>query len=147
MNWQYFLLTLFLTNRHNLFPINKNQVKLTCDKIPITYSQDISTNQNHTNEITELLTKKQNTSFFHEPGSDHRYNKTDSDSDIIFNITKFHKQMSILKTLENKNVSQKKKLDLIEYYEKEEEPSPMKLNILAGGLTKDWNYDIYDKLK
>jgi hypothetical protein len=143
MHWQYFLLGLFLTNKNHLFKMNY----LTCDKIPISYSQDISTKQNHTNELTDLLTKKKKSSFFHGPGSDHRYNKNDSDSDIIFNITKFHRQMSILRTLENKNVPQKIKADLIKQYEKDELPSPMKLNILAGGLTKDWNYDIYEKIK
>jgi hypothetical protein len=145
MIWQYFFISLIISNQNNINRILRTKDLSVQCKIPIAHSQDLSTKYNQTNEL--LSSKKQNSSFFYGPGSDYRYSANNSESDIIFNITKFNKQMSVLKTLENKNIPQKIKIDLIEQQKKDELPSPMKLNILAGGLTTDWNYDIYEKLK
>ena len=47
--------------------------------------------------------------------------------------------MLLLKTLENKNLSQHIKLELLENYNRHELPSPIKPNIFAGGLLNDWD--------
>ena len=85
---------------------------------------------------------RNNNNFFSKSGYDNRYNGTDNDNDIILNITKFNIQMELLKTLENKHVSQHVKLDFIKQYNRNEKPSPLMPDIFSGGLYKDWNFDI-----
>jgi hypothetical protein len=51
-------------------------------------------------------------------------------------------QMELLKTLENNRTSQYVKLDFIEQYNRNENPSPLIPDIFSGGLYKDWNFDI-----
>ena len=101
-------------------------------------------------------------------GNDHRYNITNNlpiknlkltnhdvssfitnneDIIILSNIGKNIYILKILKKLLNKNVSEIEKLKEIESYEKcigyTEEESIYKLNLKAGGLLKDWDFDLY----
>jgi len=100
------------------------------------YSEEFE-NSNSSNVI-EMNTR--NTFFNKNHGYDERYNasKYGSDDDIIFNITKFNRQMELLKKLENKGVSKPDKVKIIEEYNKNENPSPIVPNINEGGLYKDW---------
>ena len=100
------------------------------------YSEEVE-NSNHTNVIGMTTT---NTFFNKNRGYDERYNasKHGSDDDIIFNITKFNRQMELLKKLENKGVSKYDKVKLVEEYNKNENPTSMAPNINEGGLYKDW---------
>ena len=75
-------------------------------------------------------------------GYDGRYNGTDKDDELLLNITHFNRKMKLLKTLENKNISQDIKVNLIEEHNKYENPSPILPNIHSGGLFKDWDWDI-----
>jgi hypothetical protein len=49
--------------------------------------------------------------------------------------------MELLKTLENNRTSQYVKLDFIERYNKNENPSPLMPDIFSGGLYKDWDFE------
>jgi hypothetical protein len=49
--------------------------------------------------------------------------------------------MELLKKLENKNISEPVKMDLIDNYKKYYSPS-IGFNIYEGGLFKDWNFDL-----
>jgi hypothetical protein len=140
MIWKTFLISFVLNSvkRKNL--ILRDSIHTSTEKIPIrsrSYSDDLD---NCTDNNSSSFIK--NNTFFSKPGCDNTYNGTDNDNDVILNITRFNMQMEILKTLENKHVSQNVKLDLIEQYNKNKNPSPLIPNIFSGGLYKDWEYDI-----
>jgi hypothetical protein len=99
------------------------------------YSDDLD---NSINNINSVSFNKENT-FFSKPGYDNRHNDSDINDEIILNITRFNEKMLLLKTLENKNLSQHIKLELLENYNRHELPSPIKPNIFAGGLLNHWD--------
>jgi hypothetical protein len=74
-------------------------------------------------------------------GYDQRYspftNKT-HDAMVIMNITHFRLQMDLLRHLENNGTSQPDKLRAIQDFDKVNGASPMKMDILSGGLFHDW---------
>ena len=74
-------------------------------------------------------------------GHDQRYspfsNKT-HDALVVMNITHFHLQMNLLRHLENNGTSQVDKMRAIQDFNRIYEPSPMKTNVLGGGLFHDW---------
>jgi hypothetical protein len=78
--------------------------------------------------------------FFQKIGYDNRYNYSEN-NDVVINITQFIQQMELLKKLENKNISEPVKMDLIDNYKKDYSPS-IGFNIYEGGLFKDWNFDL-----
>ena len=78
--------------------------------------------------------------FFQKIGYDNRYNYSEN-NDVVINITQFIQQMELLKKLENKNISEPVKMDLIDNYKKYYSPS-IGFNIYEGGLFKDWNFDL-----
>jgi len=144
MIWKTFLISFVLNSvkRKNL--ILRDSIHTSTEKIPIrsrSYSDDLD---NCTDNNSSSFIKKP-TTFFSKAGYDNRHNESDNDNDVILNITRFNMQMEILKTLENKHVSQHVKLDLIEQYNKNKNPSPVMPDIFSGGLYKDWEYDIKNK--
>lgn len=72
-------------------------------------------------------------------GFDNRYNGSENVDDIVLNITRFNRQMELLKTLENNNISNHVKLELLKKYNNYETDYSIKPNIFAGGLCKDWD--------
>ena len=101
------------------------------------YSDDLD---NCSDNCSSSFIKNDN-SFLSKPGYDNRYNGTDNDNDIVLNITRFNMQMELLKTLENKDVSQHVKIDFIERYNKNKNSSPLMPDIFSGGLYKDWDFE------
>jgi hypothetical protein len=143
MIWKTFLISFILNSGKykNLMLMDLSYTASLPEKIPRrsrSYSDDLD---NFMVSNSSSFIKSSNT-LFSKPGYDNRYNGTDNDSDIILNITRFNMQMEILKTLDNNHVSQHVKLDLIEQYNKNKNPSPLIPNIFSGGLYKDWEYDI-----
>jgi hypothetical protein len=143
MIWKTFLVSFILnSSRHKkLFLLDSTFTSSIPEKIQRrsrSYSDDLDSGSNGTNFT---FTKTTNT-FFSKPGHDNTYNGSDNDTDIILNITRFYRQMELLKSLENKNVSRQTKLKLVENYEKQENQTPLLPNIFSGGLYNDWNYDI-----
>ena len=126
----------------------KNKQLILNDSIPTSsipkrqrsYSDEFDTMNTTEKEIIINCSR----SFFNRhSGYDETYNssKHPSDEDIIFNITRFNRQMELLKTLENKNMSQSNKVKYIQQYNKDEYPNPIMPNIFSGGLYKDWDFD------
>lgn len=74
-------------------------------------------------------------------GHDQRHspftNKT-HDAMVIMNITHFQLQMNLLRHLENNGTSRIDKMRAINDFNRVNGPSPMKTNILSGGLFNDW---------
>ena len=142
MIWKTFLISFVLNSvkrKKNL--ILRESIHTSTEKIPIrsrSYSDDLD---NNSDSNSSRFIKTTNI-FFSKAGYDNRYNGSDNDSNIILNITRFYRQMELLKTLENKNVSRHTKLKLVENYEKHENHTPLLPNIFSGGLYNDWNYDI-----
>jgi hypothetical protein len=143
MIWKTFLISFILNSgKHkNLILWDSTFTASIPEKIPRrsrSYSDDL---ENCTDTIKSTINNNNN-NFFSKPGYDNRYNGTENDNDIILNITKFNMQMELLKTLENKHVSQHVKIDFIDQYNKNENPSQFMPDIFSGGLYKDWNFDI-----
>ena len=141
MIWKTFLISFILnSSKHkNLFLMDSTHTSH--EKISRrsrSYSDDLD-NCTDSNNFSFI---RSTNNFFSKSGHDNRYNGTDNDNDIILNITKFNRQMELLKTLENNRTSQYVKLDFIERYNKNENPSPLMPDIFSGGLYKDWNFDI-----
>jgi hypothetical protein len=92
----------------------------------------------------KVLSEKR--SFFNfkkNTGCDERFNITDEtirrDNDILLNITHFNTQMDILRKLENENISNIKKMQILEQYEYFKESSKYIYDITKGGLFDDFN--------
>lgn len=86
-----------------------------------------------------------NTPFFRrnaKEGRDERYdilyNETNN-NEILVNISRFIRQMDLLRLLESDRISQQRKLDEIERYNHDNSPSKYTPNIKSGGLFRDWN--------
>ena len=140
MIWKTFLISFILNSSKYKNLMLRYSIHTSTEKIPIrsrSYSDDLDncTDSNSSSFI------KNNNSFFSKPGYDNRYNGTDNDNDVILNITQFNIQMELLKTLENNKTSQHVKLELIEQYNKNKNPSPLMPNIFSGGLCKDWDFE------
>jgi hypothetical protein len=99
--------------------------------------------------LQDSIPKKQRKSFDEEDnilinnqkkGYDNRYNFSEKTNEM-FNITKFNTQLKLLKQLENKNINEVIKRDLIDEYNKKYSTTPTH-NVLAGGLYNDWNFEI-----
>ena len=73
-------------------------------------------------------------------------NPETTDADIIFNITRFTHQMSLLRVLENANVSVPDKQAAIADYEKTAQDTTYLPQIHRGGLWKHWHNDEGDEL-
>ena len=107
---------------------------------------DNITNNNKTyfkNEKTKKpfsFTKKNKKSPFYD-GIDYRFGSDNQTETIttIMNITKFLTQMKLLNDLENTNISQAKKLELIDQYNRNEGPPKYSPNKKSGGLFDDWD--------
>jgi len=104
------------------------------------YSDEFD-NMNSTEK--EIIINCSRSFFGRRSGYDETYNSSNhpSDQEVIFNITKFNRQMELLKMLENKNVNQNNKVKLIEEHNKNEYPNPIVPNIFRGGLYKDWDFE------
>jgi len=78
------------------------------------------------------------------PGYDerHQQNKT-RDHEMVLNITQFLEKMKLMNYLENKNHTVHEKVNMIEEYNKVNEPSPMKTNMRAGGIIELFLMDIF----
>jgi hypothetical protein len=140
MIWKTFLISFILNSGKHKNLILMDSIHTSNGKISRrsrSYSEDLD----NLTETTKFSFIKNDNTFFSKSGYDNRYNGTD-DNDMILNITKFNRQMELLKTLENKHVSQHVKIDFIEQYNKNENPSPLIHDIFSGGLYKDWEYDI-----
>jgi hypothetical protein len=74
-------------------------------------------------------------------GHDQRHspfsNKT-HDAQVVMNITHFQLQMDLLRHLENNGTSKTDKIRAINDFNKVNGPSPMKMDVLGGGLFHDW---------
>jgi len=99
--------------------------------------------------LQDSIPKKQRKSFDEEDnilinnqkkGYDNRYNFSEKTNEM-FNITKFNTQLKLLKQVENKNINEVIKRDLIDEYNKKYSKTPT-YNVLAGGLYNDWNFEI-----
>ena len=132
MIWKTFLISFILNSGKHKNLILKDSI-YTSPTRSRSYSEDLDDNNNSS------FIKNPN-SFFSKSGYDNRYNGTQG-NDVILNITRFNMQMELLKTLENKHVSQDVKLDFIEQYNKNKNASHMMPDIFSGGLYKDWEFD------
>lgn len=65
-------------------------------------------------------------------------------SEQIYNFKKMFTQLTLLKYIKREDESEINKLKAIENYEREfnNKSASYKLNLLEGGLFKDWNFDI-----
>jgi len=95
---------------------------------------------NKTNDMTVT-----NTPFFRrtaKEGRDERYdilyNET-NDNEVLVNISRFIRQMDLLRKLESVKIPQQQKLDEIERYNHDNSPSKYAPNIKGGGLFRDWD--------
>jgi len=74
-------------------------------------------------------------------GHDQRHspfsNKT-HEAQVIMNITHFRLQMDLLRHLENNGTSKPDKIRAIHDFNKANGLSPMKMEVLGGGLFHDW---------
>jgi hypothetical protein len=137
MIWKTFLISFMMNSSKykHLMLLDSVQHISSGTKRLRSYSDDLDNSINNTSSVSF---NKDNT-FFSKPGYDNRHNDSDRDDEFILNITRFNEKMQLLKTLENKNLSQHVKLKLLENYNRDEIPSPIKPNIFAGGLLNDWN--------
>ena len=95
-----------------------------------TYSDDLENTTQYSRQLGELSLIN---------GFDNRYNGSENVDDIILNIKKFNRKMELLKTLENNNLSNHVKVEILKKYNNYETDCSVKPNILAGGLFKDWD--------
>jgi len=135
MVWKLFFIGCFIHHHtfKNLFSMNLSQVPVH-SSVPIPYPVPYSV-------PSPFFTTKQDFNGTKQ-GHDNRYSELDNSTDIIFNITRFHKQMDLLRALENKNLSLTHKLEILKKFETLDSPSPMKYNFLQGGLFDEWNYNM-----
>ena len=131
MFWKTFFISFVLNNKNNMKFIlldkknSHNFVSETIPRRPRSYSD-------------ELDSEKNKSFFYQKSGYDNRDLQSD-ETDIIFNITEFYTKMDLLKKLENKNISESVKIELIKNY-KNDLPSGLTYNNLAGGLYDDWDF-------
>jgi hypothetical protein len=140
MIWKTFLISFILNSGKHKNLMLRDSTYTSPEKIQRrsrSYSDDLD---NCTDNNSSSFIKNTN-SFFSKLGYDNRYNETDNDNDVILNITRFNMQMELLKTLENNRTSQYVKLDFIERYNKNVNPSPLMPDIFSGGLYKDWDFE------
>ena len=95
-----------------------------------------------------LITKfKRNTYLFRNNnqknmGFDKRYpNKTDFNPKLNYKISEFFIKYNLLKELKKNDLSNHKKLELIETYDLLNNSKP--INLEKGSLMDDYNFDIY----
>jgi hypothetical protein len=70
-------------------------------------------------------------------GMDHRYNESEEKNDhIIQRIIEIHEKQKLLRFLENDSISFLQKL------EQTKESGIILPNLIAGGLTKDWDFNM-----
>ena len=143
MIWKLLFIGFVLSNnRTNKILLLNSMPRNELSKRQRSNSEDINT----TNEtIGEIYNKSHRPFFYERSGYDERYNSSKdniSDHDVILNITKFYQQMELLKTLENKNVPQQRKLEYIEEYNKHNRKHPYLPDIFSGGLKNDWEFNL-----
>jgi len=139
MIWKTFLISFMLnTGKHKKLILWDMTYANSVPRKQRSYSDDME----NITETSQPRTMRTENKFFSKPGYDNRYNHTDNDTDIILNITKFNRQMELLRILEKNGTSQHVKLELIEKYNKDENQSPLIKNIFHGGLYKDWDFNI-----
>ena len=68
-------------------------------------------------------------------------NKTDFNPKLNYKISEFFIKYNLLKELKRNDLSNHKKLELIETYDLLNNSKP--INLEAGGLLDDYNFDIY----
>jgi transcription initiation factor IIF auxiliary subunit len=127
MFWKSFWISFFLHNRENVRDIHH-----------LLMSNKDTIGKSHNNQ-QELNQSFLNQSFF--AGYDTRNgisrNKT-LDHMVIMNITQFNEKMNLLQYLKNENISQLDKVNAIAEYKKYNAPSPIKVNLIGGGLYDEW---------
>ena len=144
MIWKTFFISFILQNKKftRLLILDATSTNLAPEKIP---KRQRSNSEDLDNSTENFNTNKNTTSklstIFNKSGYDNRYNDTNINNDVMFNINKWNKQLKLLKKLENKNISNIVKLDLIDEYKKEL-PSPIIPNIYAGGLFNEWHNEM-----
>ena len=93
-------------------------------------------------EMEIELEKIKNPKRIVEGGIDKRYNQTDTDFELLQKLKKFNYQLQLLKQLQDEKISQYAKVDSIEEYKKNEDPSKYVPNLLNGGLFSEWNFTL-----
>ena len=128
MFWKTFFITFIFQNKKYIkfTKLDATHNFLNSDKIPIKRKNFEKTNSSNDNRS----------------GYDNRFNESESNTHTILNIVKIHKQMQLIKILENKNISENLKIDSISNYTKVFMPLPIVPNIFGGGLLNDWNSEI-----
>jgi hypothetical protein len=123
MFWKSFLVAFLLDNKKHFYQSKKNN-----SIIPMCESS-----------INNLWKKSVRLS----DGFDHTFNETETqtfDNEmLLMKIVENSKKMALLKTLENKDISNDVKILFIDEYKKNNESKIPTVNIKGGGLFKDWD--------
>jgi hypothetical protein len=138
MIWKSLLAGFLLNPRKPIKLFTHRRAALFAEPLPESMSQFLETNN-----LTAILAKPYNRrSHKLYSGLDGRFNETDIDHELLYDISISFYKYKLLKTLENEDISVFTKLEIIETYNSENEISKLAPNMEAGGLWKDWMNDI-----
>ena len=96
--------------------------------------------EEHNSSITELVKRYRRT----DQGYDHHAPEDDpaESAELLRNLAENNEKMKMLRTLENAGVSIRVRELLVEQYTRNYSESPLLVNLSAGGLWNDWNFEM-----
>jgi hypothetical protein len=133
MIWKSLFAGFLLNPRKPIKLFTHRRAALDAEPLPESMSQFLQTNN-----LTAILAKPYNSRFNKHSGFDGRFNESEIDDELLYNISISFYKHKLLKTLENADISVFTKLEYIEKYNSENEKSKHAPNMEAGGLWKDW---------
>ena len=144
MFWRQLLVSLFLNIKQST--IRTYKLKLSTDYLPDP-APSVGQEPKTENIETTFTPLKYNNGLVdkHYSGCDCRFsNETETETELLYNITRNFRKMTLLRYLESPDISLNDKIETVRLNQ-EEESAKISINLKAGGLFKDWDFEVETK--
>jgi hypothetical protein len=144
MFWRQLLVSLFLNIKQST--IRTYKLKFGTDYLPDPASS-VGQEPQTENTETPFTPLKYNNGILDKQysGYDCRFdNETETETEVLYNITRNFHKMSLLRYLESPDISLSDKIETIRLNQ-EEESTKIGINLKAGGLSNDWDFELENK--
>ena len=144
MFWRQLILSLFLNIKQST--IQTYKLKLSTDYLPDP-APSVGQEPKAENRETPFTPLKYNNGIVdkHYSGYDCRFgNETETETELLYNITRNFRKMALLRYLESPDISLNDKIETVRLNQ-EEESAKISINLKAGGLFKDWDFELETK--
>lgn len=139
MFWRQLLVSLFLNIKQST--IQTYKLKLSTEYLPDP-APSVGQEPKPEVPVPEFILLKYNNGIVDKKysGCDCRFgNETETETELLYNITRNFHKMTLLRYLESPDISLNDKIETIR---RNQESTKIGINLKAGGLFKDWGFEL-----